>query len=170
MPVQSGEELFLNTLSRLHADEQRGLQFVQDVAQAVQDKSIKQALELRGYLTKQEIANLDECFKLLGKQPTRPITRLVEVLAEDFQKEINEIQSPVLKALFALQKVRQVQHMHIAEYAGLVLMAHMMDAPGVAMLLERNLSDKLDFIEQGDELIQEIGRQVFVSRVMQRAA
>jgi hypothetical protein len=96
MAIQMPEELFLNLLSRMHQAEQREPRFADGLSWFVQNSTIREALEVRAYLGKQEAANVEECFRLLGEQP-RTITpiRFEEVLAEDTRRELDAIQSPV---------------------------------------------------------------------------
>ncbi|MCL5266235.1 MAG: ferritin-like domain-containing protein [Chloroflexi bacterium] len=169
MTIQKAEELFLYTLSHLHNSENHLLRTVQEMSKAAHDKDIKEALELRVYLSKQAISNIEECFRLLGKQPMKVSSRFQDVWMEDFLKELNEIQAPALKALYTIHKVRQIQEMHIAEYAALENMAQLMGNFPVATLLERNLEDKVAFVEQTDEIIREIGRTLIVGK-MKKAA
>ena len=170
MAIQTAEDLFLSILSHLHSAEQRTLQIVEEMSQQTQDKEVKELLDLRAYLQKQEISNIEECFRILGKQPTPPITRFFDVLVEDFRRELSEIPTPALRALYILRAIRRAQEFHIAEYGTLVAMAGLVQNLPVAMLLERNLTDKMIFAERTRELIREIGRNVFAARMMQKVA
>jgi hypothetical protein len=85
---------------------------------------------------------LDQCFKLIGEKPVSVSGRLREVLAEDFRRELTEIQSPAGKALFVLAKASQLTHLHMGEYVVRIAAADMTGHHGVG-LLESCLADKL---------------------------
>lgn len=170
MAIQSAEDLFLTTLSHLHAAEGRVLKLVEEMSRHTQNQEVKDLLTVRAHLTRQEISNIEECFKLLGKQPVKGEGRIVEVFAENFNRMLNEIQTPEMRALFVLYKVRQVQNLHIAEYAVLTLMATQAGYYPVAILLDRNFQDKVTFVERCDEVIAAIGEDLFGSRMARRAA
>lgn len=171
MPVQTPEDLFLNLLSRMHLAEQRQARAAEELVQYAQNPLVKEAMEVRAYLGKQEAANIEECFKLLGEQPrTITPTRFEEVLVEDLRRELDSIQSPVLKAIYAISTIRWIQDFHIGEYKTLVVMARMAERWGVAALLERNLANKLVFAERTDEIVREVGKAIFAHWAMAKAA
>ena len=171
MAVTTPEDLFLNILSRMHQAEQRQARLAEELSQYAHNPMVKEALEVRAYLGKQEAANVEECFKLLSEQPrTITPTRFEEVLTEDFRRELDNIQSPVLKGLYALSTVRWIQDLHIGEYKTLIVMARLAEQWGVAGLLERNLANKLVFAERTDEIVREVGKAIFAHWAMAKAA
>jgi ferritin-like metal-binding protein YciE len=171
MPVTTAEELFLNLLSRLHQSEQRGARIAEELSQYAQNKDVKDALEVRAFLGKQEAATIEECFHLLGEQPRAVTpTRFEEVWVEDFRRELDAIQSPVLKALYLISGIRWIQNLHMGEYAILIRMADLAGNKPVTSLLKRNLEDKIAFAERTDEIVSEIGKAVFAHWAMARAA
>lgn len=170
MPIQSAEELFIRLLSDTYASESRLLQGMEDLSKVVQDKNIQDVLNVRTYLTKQDVSNIEECFRLLGKEPVKSESRFREVWLEDLRREVTEIQPPALKAIYAIQALQQIQQFHIARYAVLTLMANLAGYMGVATLLEHTMADKMAFVERANDLIREAGREVFVARLRERAA
>ena len=67
-------------------------------------------------MSDRRLGKLDLCFKLIGEQPVNLAGRLQEIFAEDFRKELNEIQSPIAKRLFILAKLTHLTHLRIGEY------------------------------------------------------
>ena len=82
--------------------------------------------------------------------------RLQEIFAEDFRKELNEIQSPVARRLFILAKLTHLTHLRIGEYVVLTGAADLAGHYGVGVLLESCLADKLAFVERTRRLIRNI--------------
>jgi len=170
MPIQSAEDLFLAGLSHLHRSEQRLLQAVEEMSQVAQDEEIKEVLDVRAYLTRQEISNIEKCFQLLGKQPVPPSSTFADVWVENVRRELSEIQSPTLKGLFILNKVRQIQDLHMGEYKALATMSGLMGNIPVTTLLEHNLRDKVEFVERTRDLVLEVAKKAIGARVIQRVA
>ncbi len=88
-----------------------------------QDPNIKEALESRVFLQDKILSSLDRCFKLIGEKPVALSGRLHDVFAEDFRRELGEIQAPAAKSIFVLVKANQLMHLRIAEYVSLIAMA-----------------------------------------------
>jgi len=170
MAIQNVEDLFLTILSNVRAREERSLQLWQEMSQVAQREEVKEVLDTRAFLTKESISNLDECFRLLGKQPSKPSTiRLHDVFVEDFRRELNEIQAPGLKALYIIHKAREHVQMHVAAYTGLIAMAELMGNVPVSALLETNLASQLVFIDRTRRLIEDIGETVIAAKVRKAA-
>lgn len=161
MAIQTAEELFVTMLSHLHAVEQRQAQFADELSQYAQNKEVKNALEVRAFVGRQDTNTIEEIFKLLGEQPKTISTRVPEVMLEDMRRELNEIQSPVLKSIYVISAIRRLQDLHMGEYKILTVMAHLAENYPVAGLLERNLADKMAFAERTDEIIRDLGKAAF---------
>ena len=168
MPIQNAEELFITTLSHLHSAEMRTKALCDELAQAAQEPEVKSWLEFRSYMEGQQIANIEQCFKMLGKQPVKTEGKWVDVFAENFRNVWNEIQAPKVKALYLLHTIRRIQSFHMTEYATLALMAEFAGYPGVAALLELNREEKIAFIERTKELVGDRLREEMRGRVREQ--
>jgi ferritin-like metal-binding protein YciE len=164
MAIQSGEDLFLTILSRVHESEKRLLSAVQELSHMAEDKYVKDMLDVRAFLTQQEVSNIEECFRLMGKQPVPTDTRFHEVWLEDTRRELQEIQLPILKGLYIVTAIHRIQNYHIAQYAALITMSEYAGYDAVTTLLRRNMADKMEFIERTNEFIREVGKRVFVAK------
>jgi ferritin-like metal-binding protein YciE len=74
---------------------------------------------------------------------------------EEFRRERNEIQGPVARKLFALAKASHLAHLQVAAYITLIAAADTLGHPGVGVLLERCLAEKLAFMERTKRFIRE---------------
>jgi ferritin-like metal-binding protein YciE len=79
---------------------------------------------------------------------------LHDVFIEDFRRELNEIQGPVARKIFALAKASHLAHLQVASYITLIAAADTLGHPGVGVLLESCLADKLSFMERTRQLIR----------------
>jgi ferritin-like metal-binding protein YciE len=144
--------------------QKRSTKIYDELGQAAQDPQVKEALEARAFVSQSVLAKLDQCFNMIGEQPTKLSGHLQEIFLEDFRKELNEIQSPAARRLFVLAKLVHLTHLRIGEYAALVAAADATGHYGVGVLLESCLADKLAFVERTRRLI----RHVVETRVAER--
>jgi len=138
----------------------------QEIGKHAEDPDVKEAIEARALISKQILAKLDECFRIIGEKPGTSSGQLQETLLEDFRKEVAEIQGPVAKRLFVLAKLQHLARFRIAEYEVLVAAADLAGHHGVGVLLETCLADRLAFAERNRELI----RRLAEARLAERAA
>ena len=162
MPIKDQKELFIWMLSDLRQGAERSTKIFEELAQIVQDPDIKEALDARVFISDKTLSTLDECFKVIGQKPVNTKGRLHEVFAEDFRRELAEIDSKEGRRLFVLAKVNRLVHLRIAEYEVLIAAAELTGHYGVGVMLESCLSDKLMFVERTRQLIR--------NRLQQRVA
>ena len=155
MPIKTPKELCVSMLSELRHGAERSQKIYQELGEAAQNPEIKEALDARELVSSQIIARLDECFKLIGEKPSKVNERLHEVFIESFRRELNEIQGPATRKLFILAKASHLAHLQAAGYHALISVADTLGHPGVAVLLESCLADKLAFVDRTKRLISE---------------
>ena len=161
MPVKNPKEVFVMMLSALRQGTERANNILRELSQAAQDPEIKEALEARVWVSDKILAAQDEAFKLIGEKPAKLTDRLHDIFAEDFRRELAEIQSPAAKRLFILMKANHLIHLRIGAYMALVAAADVTGNYGVGVLLETCLSDELAFAERTRRII----RNIFEARV-----
>ena len=155
MPITTAKELFVSMLSELRHGTERSQKIYQELGEAAQNPEIKEALTARGLISSQVSARLDECFRLIGEKPAKVNQRLHDVFIEDFRKEINEIQLPLARKMYVLAKASHLVHLQVGSYIALIAAADTMGHPGVGVLLESCLADKLAFVERTKRMIRE---------------
>src|SRR5215472_17093206 len=164
MPVKTPKELFVTLLSDARQSTEKATKIYQEIGQMAQDPQVKEALEARAFISEKVLATLDQCFKVLGKQPVKLSGRLQEIFVEDFRRELAEIQSPVAKHLFILAKLNHLTHLRIGEYVAHIEAADSVGHYGVGILLETCLADKLAFVERTKRLIRTIAAAKLAER------
>jgi ferritin-like metal-binding protein YciE len=143
-------------LSNVRQGTERTTKIFQEISQVAQNPDVKEALEARVFVSQRTLEKLDQCFKLIGEQPMKLNGRLMEVFAEDFRKELAEIESPIAKHLYILAKANHLIHLRIGEYVALIAAADMTGHYGVGVLLESCLAEKLAFVERTRRLIKNL--------------
>jgi ferritin-like metal-binding protein YciE len=156
MPITTPKEFVVAVLSELRHGAERSEKIYDELGQAAQNPEIKEALDARGMISSQVLSRLDECFKLIGEKPVKVNQKLHDVFIEDFRRELAEIQGPVARKLFVLAKANHLVHLQAAGYAALIAAADTHGHPGVGVLLESCLADKLAFAERTRHLIREV--------------
>jgi ferritin-like metal-binding protein YciE len=154
MSVKNPRELFVKMLGDLRQRTEKSEKVCHELSALAQDQHIKEALEAHSFLHRKDLASLDRCFELIGEKPVNSEGHLKEIMVEDFRRELGEIQTPAVKALFILAKANHLMHMRIAEYVVLTAMADVSGHLGVGVLLESCLADKLAFVERARRLIR----------------
>jgi ferritin-like metal-binding protein YciE len=154
MSISTPKELCVSMLSELRHGAERSRKLYEELGEAAQNPEIKEALDARELVSSQILNRLDECFKLIGEKPSKVNQRLHDVFIEDFRRELNEIQGPVARKLFVLAKASHLAHLQVASYMTLIAAADTLGHPGVGVLLESCLADKLAFMERTRSLIR----------------
>jgi Mn-containing catalase len=155
MPIKTPKELFVFMLSDLWHGAKRSHTIYEELGQAAQNQEIKEALDARDFIATQILSRLEECFRLIGEKPVPRDQRLYDEFVEGFRRELNEIQSPLVRKLFVLSKASRLMHLRVGEYMALIAAADMLDHSAVGVLLETCLADKLAFVERTKRLIRE---------------
>jgi ferritin-like metal-binding protein YciE len=170
MPVNNPKKLFVQLLSGLRQGTERSTKVYQEISKFAEDPDVKEALEARAFVSAKVLATLDQCFKIIGEQPTQVSSRLHDIFVEDFRRELAEIQNPAAKHLFILVKAVHLTHLRIAEYVALVAAADVTGHYGVGVLLESCLADKLAFVERTRRLIRNFIQAKVAKQMVERAA
>jgi ferritin-like metal-binding protein YciE len=153
MPVKDPKEVFLMLLSEARQGTERSTKVYQEIGQAAQDPDIKEALESRAWFSEKDLSVIDRCFELIGEKPVKLSGRVQEVFAEEFRKELAEIQNPIAKAFFLLTRASQLTHLRIAEFVALVAAADVTGHYSVGVLLESCLAQQVAFAKRTRRII-----------------
>ena len=170
MSVQNQKELFVQLLSGLRQGTEKSTKFYQELSQIAENPELREALEARAFISEKVLATQDQCFKLIDEKPVQVSSRLYDIFAEDFRKELTEIQNPTAKRLFVLVKAIHLTHLRIAEYAALVAAADVTGHYGVGVLLESCLADKLAFVERTRRMIRNVVEAKVAQKIAERIA
>jgi ferritin-like metal-binding protein YciE len=170
MSGRTPKEVFLMLLSEVRNRIERQSNIYQEIGKHAEEPEIREAIEARVFVSKQNLAKLDECFRIIGEKPEKSTGQLQETFLEDFRKEVAEIQSQVAKHLFVLAKLSHLAHLRMAEYEVLVAAADLASHHGVGVLLETCLAGKLAFAERNRRLIRHLVETKLTERATRAAA
>ena len=170
MSVQNPKELFVQLLSGLRQGTEKSTKMYQEISKFAEDPDVKEALEARAFVSEKVLGTLDQCFNLIGEQPTKVNSRLQDTFVDDFRRDVSEIQNPAARHLFILVKAINLTHLRIAEYVALVAAADVTGHYGVGVLLETCLADRLAFVERTRRLIRNVIEAKVAKKMVERAA
>jgi ferritin-like metal-binding protein YciE len=156
MIIENPRQLFEHLLSEARTGAESITPVFQELSQVIEDPDIKEALEARIFVSNKILDRLDECFKLIGAQPTKLRGRLQDLFIQECRLELAEIRSPTAKRLYVLAKANQLIHLRIGEYAGVIECGEMTGHRGVRLLLDTCHADDVSFIELAKRLIRNI--------------
>ena len=170
MAARTPEEVFLILLSDARNNTERSAKMYREISGMAENPDVKEALEARAFISEKNLEALDRCFEMIEEKPVKLSGRLQEVFAEDFKRELSEIQSPAARHLYILAKATHLAHLRLAEYAMLVAAADVTGHFGVGVLLESVLADKLAFLERDRRLVRHIIAGKIAERIDERLA
>ena len=156
MTFKSPKDLFLLLLSNVRHGTERSTKIYKELNEIAEDKEVKEILDARVFLSDKILATLDEVFKIIGEKPVKTSGRLHDVFVEDFRRELEQIEGPVARRLFALAKAQHLIHLRIGEYQALIAAADMTGNYEVGLLLESCLADKMVMVERVRRLIRHL--------------
>jgi ferritin-like metal-binding protein YciE len=154
MATKTPKDVFVALLSNARQNTERTTGLFKEMSQLVEDPDAKEGLESRVFVSDKVLSQIDQCFKLLGEQPVKVASQAQDALAEEFRKELADIQSPPARRFFVLTKAIQFTHLRIAEFLALTAAADLTGHFGIGVLLESCLADTLVFVERTRRLIR----------------
>ena len=83
MPAKTAKEVFLMLLSNVRNRTERQAEIYQEIGKQAEEPEVKEAIEARAFVSKQILAKLDECFRIIGEKPGQSTGKLQETFLED---------------------------------------------------------------------------------------
>jgi ferritin-like metal-binding protein YciE len=135
------EELFSFKLGSTLTMEQKLIGVLEDLETSAQRPDIKRALRHHRDETRQHIANLEQCFTLLGQDVDDSPCPVIEAMAKESATTIKKTDDSLVDAV-VLSAATESEHYEIAVYETLVTNADARGATDVAALLRQNLDQE----------------------------
>ena len=156
MPYKDPKQLFLKLLSDVRKHEEGLTDTLNTLREKADDKETKDYLDSLSYLSEKNLDTIDRCFKMIGEQPLPVEDKLRDLFLEDFRREFNEIESPLVKFLYFKSKVNFLMNVRGGEWATLIAMSDISGNRGVGVLLESCLAQKIAFVERSRRHIRHV--------------
>lgn len=138
MALQNPKELFLYDLSSLYMMEQEQLKMLPQMAQECDDPKARSVIQEHEQETRQQVQNLEQCFRVLNSQPKQMESCAATGLKRDHDMLAQQNPSKEVMRLWTAEKGVKSEHMEIASYKVLIGMAIHMGEIRCVDLLEQN--------------------------------
>ncbi len=153
--LDTPEEIFSFKLGAALTMENKLVEVLEELEEEAQRTEIKQALREHREETRQHVANLEQCFRLLGEEIDDSPCPAIEGLAKEGKATIKKTDESVLDAVI-LSSAAESEHHEIAVYETLITNAEARGASEVAALLRQNLEQEKHALEVARSAMEKI--------------
>jgi len=151
--ISQPKDLFLHHLkSVLFVEKTLADEVLPELLGNVQSPDLKKDIQHHLDETRQHVANVKQCFQILGEQPEASKNEVLNGLGKEYHEGLRMIQGDAaLKDLFHTGVIAKNEHVEIAAYNGLIEMAKEMDEDDVANLLGENLDQEEEALSKAEK-------------------
>jgi ferritin-like metal-binding protein YciE len=153
--LDTPEEIFSFKLGAALTMENKLVEVLEELEEEARRTEIKQALREHREETRQHVANLEQCFRLLGEEIDDSPCPAIEGLAKEGKATIKKTDESVVDAVI-LSSATESEHHEIAVYETLIVNAEARGASEVAALLRQNLEQEKHALEVARSAMQKI--------------
>jgi ferritin-like metal-binding protein YciE len=156
--LNTPEEIFNFKLGAALKMEQTVLEMLGDLEQHAQRDELKEQFRHHADETRQQIANIERSFELLGEEPDTSPCPAIEGLEKEGKATIKKTDDRVVDAVI-LAGAAETEHHEIAVYETLITNAKARGATEVAQLLEQNLEQEQHTLQEVRSAMERIATQ-----------
>lgn len=142
MQLNTLNEALQSELADLFDAEQQLLINLPKVAQAVENSSLKTAIEEHLKETRDQVARLERIFKILGRRPEPDQCEAMKGLLEEADEVISASGNKQVKDAVIIGALQRIEHYEIAGYGTARAFADQLDMEDVADLLQESLDEE----------------------------
>jgi ferritin-like metal-binding protein YciE len=142
MQLNTLNEALQSELADLFDAEQQLLTNLPKVAQAVENSSLKTAIEEHLKETREQVARLERIFKILGRRPEPDQCQAMKGLLEEAEEVISASGNKQVKDAVIIGALQRIEHYEIAGYGTARAFADQLDMEDVADLLQESLDEE----------------------------
>src|SRR6266702_6683350 len=126
MPIQSPRDLFFYNLCAIYDVEQKLVQILSQLAQESVNPQAREIFMQHEQETRQHVRNLEQCFQILGTQPTAVENHTVNGLKQDHDTFVQQQPPREALTMYDIDAGYQSEHIEMAAYYRLIDAAHSM--------------------------------------------
>ena len=159
--AQKGEQtlhtLLEHGMKDIYSAEKQLVEALPEVAQAVDNEELEEAINTHLEQTKKQVARLEKAFERMGID-TNNIEKCIsmEGMIEETKKIIREFARSAVRDSALIIGSQKIEHYEIASYGSLCELADVLGEERLGDLLGRSLEEE----EETDELLSEIAKDV----------
>jgi ferritin-like metal-binding protein YciE len=153
--LETPEEIFSFKLGAALKMEETVLEMLEDIQAQTPREELRELFDLHAAETRQQIANIEESFRLLGEDVGTSPCPAIEGLQKEGKANANMTDDSIVDAVL-LSGAVETEHHEIAVYETLVTNAKARGADDVAQLLQQNLDQELATLEKVKQTAERI--------------
>ncbi|MEY4668358.1 MAG: protein yciF [Pseudomonadota bacterium] len=142
MQLNTLTEALCSELADLYDAEQQLASKLPQVAQAVENSSLRSAIEDHLEETRNQVARLEQIFDMIGRKPERDRCEAMQGLLEEADEVIAASGDKQVKDAVLIGALQRVEHYEIAGYGTARAFAEQLDLDDVADLLQESLDEE----------------------------
>lgn len=157
MNLSSLEDAFVHELEDIYAAEKQVARALPKMAKAVDDEELRAAFEEHLVQTKQQIANIEQVFKALGRKAKGTKCEGIQGIIEEGSSLLDEDVEPEVLDAMLIASAQKVEHYEICAYGTLCTWGEQIGLENdVIQPLKQNLAQE----KQTDERLTRIAESV----------
>ena len=161
MPViQSPRDLFYYDLCAMYDAERKLVQVLPQLAQECQDNRARDAFTQHEQETREHVRNLEQCFQILGSQPTALENHTINGLKQDHDTFVQQQPPREALTMFDVDAGYQSEHIEIAAYHRLIDAANSMGLQQCVPLFQQNLQQDEAEAKKLGSIAHQLNQQV----------
>ncbi len=157
----TAEELFSFKLGSALTMEQKLAEVLEDLEASAQRDDVKRAFRDHRDETRQHVANLEQCFTLLGEEVDDSPCPVIEAMTKESTATIKKTDDSLVDAV-VLSAATESEHYEIAVYETLVTNSDARGAAEVTALLRQNLEQEKHALDVAHSALRTIAQQGIV--------
>ena len=162
--ISEPRELFLNELkAMLYVEQRLAADVLPELSQEINDQDFKEDVRHHIEETRQQVANLERIFELLGEEPKPDKSHAVDGLVAQHEKVAKNIETDNLLDLFDAGAAAKTEHLEIAAYESMITSAEALGESEIVALLEENLDQEKAALKKVEKASKELAAEGAVS-------
>lgn len=140
--LNSMNDLLIDQLQDLYDAEQRLVQALPKMAEAANDRALKDAFKMHLRETEGQVTRLERAFQSMGQAPKAKTCDAMKGLVAEGQEAIDAEGDPSVKDAALIAAAQRVEHYEIAAYGSARAFARRVRNNSVAQLLDQTLAEE----------------------------
>lgn len=166
MKIETLYDAYVHELSDMYSAEKQLTKALPKMAKASTDPKLAKAFETHLRETETQVERLERVAEVCGLKLRRMKCDAMEGLVEEGKKIIAEVEGGPVRDAMLIAAAQKVEHYEIAGYGCLVALAHKLDMPDAAKILDKTLSEE----KAMDEKLSILAENSINDQALQEAA
>jgi len=140
--IQKMDDLFVHTLRDIYYAENQILKALPEMIDKASDAGLKQAFEMHLGETKNQVARLEQVFRMHGVEAKGVDCPAIDGIIDEAEDVAGEVDDKQVLDAALIAAAQAVEHYEIARYGTLIAWAKMLGRSDCASVLQKNLDEE----------------------------